>query len=107
MRFTWDPKKNAANIAKHHIDFSQADAILDGPAIIRSDRRKDYGEERFTALGAIEGIVFAVVYTDRSPGERRIISLRRANRKERRVFEKEFDVWNGLGATASDDRCGN
>lgn len=92
MRYTWDAKKNAANIAKHYLDFADAAALFDGPVVIRPDRRKDYGEKRFTALGVIEGIVFALIYTDRPGNERRIISFRRAGRKERRIFRETFQV---------------
>jgi uncharacterized DUF497 family protein len=92
MRYSWDPKKNAANIAKHRIDFADAAALFEGPAIVRQDRRKDYGENRFIALGILEGIVLSLVFTDRSAGERRIISFRRANRKERRSFRETFGL---------------
>ena len=49
------------------------------------DERRDYAEERFIAIGETEGEVLVVVYTDRGD-VRRIISARRANRKERETW---------------------
>jgi uncharacterized DUF497 family protein len=92
MQYTWDPAKNAANIRKRGIDFADAPRLFDGPTIAKPDRRRDYGEERFIALGAIEGIVFSLVYTDRSADERRVISFRNASRKERRTFQETYPL---------------
>jgi len=103
MKYVWDEKKNAANIRKHGFDFRDAVAIFETAVVIREDRRKDYGEKRFVAIGAISGIVFTVVFTDRNEGERRIISVRRANRKERKVFAKSAGVEDRLGKIAPDD----
>jgi len=50
------------------------------------DRRRDYGEERVIAIGEVDGEVLVVVYTDRG-NTRRIISARRANRKERQLWQ--------------------
>jgi len=91
MRYTWDPAKNAANIRKHGVDFADAPRLFDGPTIVRTDRRKDYGEKRLIVLGTIEGIVFSLTYTDRA-SERRIISFRSASRKERRIFQKAYPL---------------
>lgn len=94
MRYTWDKTKNAANIRKHSVSFEDAERLFEGPFIFRQDRRKDYGEIRHIAIGAIQGIVFTAVYTERPTEERRIISLRRANRKERQTFQEAFQDWN-------------
>jgi uncharacterized protein len=107
MKFTWDPRKNAANIAKHGFDFRDAAAVFDGPIVIRPDRRRNYGEERFVAIGVLEGIFLTVVYTDRGSEERRIISVRQSNRKERRIFQEEADFANRLGASAPNDGQGD
>jgi uncharacterized DUF497 family protein len=92
MHYTWDKAKNAANIRKHGVDFADAPRLFDGPTVIKPDRRRDYGERRFIALGAIEGIVFSLVYTDRPADERRVISFRSASRKERRVFREAYPL---------------
>lgn len=64
------------------IRLAYAAGIFLGPTLEATDGRHDYGELRIRAIGAVDGEVLLVVFTDR--GEiRRIISARRANRKER------------------------
>ncbi len=85
MDFEWDPAKNAANIAKHGIDFDDACRMFDGPTLEKVDDREEYRETRVAAIGMVEGRELYVVYTMR--GERcRIISARRANRDERQAY---------------------
>ncbi|MBJ7443780.1 MAG: BrnT family toxin [Sphingobium sp.] len=88
MDFEWDEGKNAANIAKHGLDFADAVLIFDGPVVSHVDSRRDYGETRVISYGQIANLVVAtVVHTDRS-GVTRIISARLASAKERRLYEK-------------------
>ena len=54
----------------------------------RADDRRDYGEPRFLAFGEIEGRVLAIVFTWRGM-TRRIISARKANPRERTLFNEE------------------
>ena len=62
MQIEFDPAKNAANIAKHGLTL--ADFVgFDAEAIVIEDTRFDYGEVRFIALGRIDGVAHAVVYT--------------------------------------------
>ena len=89
MDFEWDPSKNAANIARHGIDFDEACRIFDGPTLEQVDDRQDYRETRIAAIGTVEGRELYVVYTMR--GERcRMISARRANRYERQAYHRAF-----------------
>ncbi len=62
-------------------------AFLDPTRIVGQDRRWDYGEDRYRLLGAIEGRVFVVIYAMRG-GATRIISARKANRREVREYEQ-------------------
>ncbi len=78
MRFTWDPAKNAANVRRHGIAFQDAARIFDGPTVERTDDRYDYGVVRIYAIGLVNGIEITVIYTDRDPDERHIISGIRA-----------------------------
>ncbi len=81
MRYEWDEIKNAANIAKHGVDFSQAVDFEWDTAHVVVDDRIDYGETRYCALGYIGMRIHCIVYVIR--GETiRIISLRKANRRE-------------------------
>ncbi len=73
MNFEWDGDKNAANIEKHGIDFSDAVGIFEGPTLERIDDRKAYGETRIAAVGIVENRELFVVYTTRGQ-TRRVIS---------------------------------
>ena len=89
MAFEWDAAKNAANIAKHGIDFEDATRIFDGPVLERPDERRNYGETRIVAFGVLENRELAVVYTMRGR-RRRIISARRANSSEREAYREAY-----------------
>jgi uncharacterized protein len=89
MAFEWDPDKNAANIAKHGIDFEDAIRIFEGPVLESTDERRHYGEVRIVAFGVVEDRDLAVVYTMRG-GHRRIISARRAHRRERKAYREAY-----------------
>ena len=91
MRFTWDDAKNAANVEKHGIAFDDAKRIFDGPTVEREDDRFDYGETRVYAIGLVNGIEVAVIYTDRPDDERRLISAWRAEPHEKRYFWRNFE----------------
>ncbi len=81
MIFEWDSDKDKKNRRDHNVSLAIAELMFDGPVIIDQDDRFEYGEERQVARGLIAGHVFVCVFTDR--GEvRRIISLRRATKRE-------------------------
>ena len=83
--FAWDEKKRKANLAKHGIDFRDAEATFDGPMVTVEDTPEDYGEPRYVALGLLEGIVVSLVYSERE-GVVRLISIRKALKHEARFF---------------------
>lgn len=85
MIITFDPAKNAANIAKHGVALDAA-ALLDWEtALIRYDDRHDYGEARIAAIGYIGNRLYFAVYVERD-NTHRIISLRKANRREKDIY---------------------
>jgi uncharacterized DUF497 family protein len=86
--FEWDSNKEEENIRKHGVDFTIASQLWDGQVFERTDDRHNYGEVRFLAFGEIEGRVLAVVFTWRGM-TRRIISARKANPRERALFNEE------------------
>ena len=86
--FEWDLEKEAWNIRERDVDFAMASRIWDGPVIEKIDSRRDYGEVRILAFGKLEGRLMAVLFTWRGEN-RRIISARKANRREQRRFEAE------------------
>ncbi len=87
--FDWDRNKEAQNIRKHRIDFTTASLICEGPIIERIDERRDYGEQRIITTGEIDGRLMVVVSTWRGTN-RRLISARKANLREKRRFEAEI-----------------
>ena len=86
MEFEWDSDKDAANRAKHGISFDEAKHIFDGIVYTVVDDRTDYGELREISIGSLDmAVVICVVHTDRD-GKTRLISARRASRKERKTY---------------------
>ncbi|HEV2992042.1 MAG TPA: BrnT family toxin [Candidatus Angelobacter sp.] len=94
MRFEWDDRKNAANIKKHGMDFSQASQMFSGlyPLLAEPDLREDYAEERWCGIGRIGTKVAVVIFThDPSFTTIRIISLREAEAHEQNnYYSKTF-----------------
>ena len=85
LLFEWDEAKHARNLALRGVGFDAGTTIFVGPLVEWPDDREDYGEARVRAVGICNGEVLHVVFTDR--GEvRRIISVRRANRRERTAW---------------------
>jgi uncharacterized protein len=87
MDYEYDEAKSLKSFKERGIDFEFASRIFDGDYIEQQDRRYEYGERRFIAIGRIGGSAFVVVYACRA-GRRGIISARRANRRERDVYGK-------------------
>ena len=85
MEFEWDAAKSARNQITRGLSFGDAAIIFDAPTLEILDNRRAYGEVRVKAIGHIENEIYVVIYTDRQ-GVRRIISARRANRKERKQW---------------------
>ena len=85
MDSEWDEAKRQANIVKHGIDFVDAIEIFASKFIETEDRRRDYGEQRYRAVGQLGDQIIQVAYTWRGE-RRRIISARRAGRNDRRAY---------------------
>ncbi len=85
MKFEWDEAKHAKTLSGRGIGFDDGARIFEGPVMIWQDARRNYGEERFRAVGDSEGDILHVVFTWRGDAMR-IISVRRANRKETRAW---------------------
>lgn len=90
MHFEWNDNKNESNIQKHDLDFQDAVLVFEKPILKRVDARKNYGEERYIALGELDDTVVVVVYTMRADTVR-IISMRRANHHERQIYQKNIN----------------
>ena len=85
MRITWDPAKRAKTLAERGLDFADAAIVFDGVTVEVEDTRKDYEEHRYQALGMIDERLHMLVFTPRDDAMH-VISLRRANRRERKRY---------------------
>jgi uncharacterized DUF497 family protein len=81
MRIEFDPAKDEANQAKHGVSLVMAVELDWEAALVWIDERFEYNEMRMIALAPKTEILYYVAVVDRG-ATRRIISLRRANRRE-------------------------
>ena len=90
MEFEWDDHKNEVNKLKHKISFEEVIEIFYYPISKRPDNRFDYQETRYIGIGQnSQMIIFTVIYTERE-SRIRIISARRANKKERQIYYEYY-----------------
>jgi len=85
MIFEWDEEKNKTNIQKHGISFEHAKKVFDDEYRIETDIYYRNGEYRYNVIGMVSKILF-VVCTDRSEDAIRIISARKATKKEEAAY---------------------
>ena len=91
LKFDWDDNKAAANEKKHKISFELAITVFDDPnALLAPDEKHSAPTEaREWIIGLSDSSVLVVVFTKRLSGRiYRIISARRANRRERKLYEE-------------------
>ena len=81
MRIEFDVQKNRANKDKHGLSLEFATELDWENALVWIDERREYGESRMIALAPSTGTLYYAAFVDRDD-IRRIISLRRANRRE-------------------------
>lgn len=89
MRFEWDPRKAAENLAKHGVSFEEAATVFrDALSATGSDPDHSVEEERFITFGmSASGRLLAVAHTDRDDTIR-IISARPVTSGERKIYEE-------------------
>jgi uncharacterized DUF497 family protein len=85
MEFEWSEAKRRQNLTKHGLDFVDVALFAWANAVIAEDVRIDYGETRFRAFGVFNGRLHMVVFARRRE-KFRVISFRRASRKEVRRY---------------------
>jgi uncharacterized protein len=88
VEISFDPRKNARNIERRGLSFEQAEAFEFATAWILVDDRKDYGEIRYRTIGFLSERLHALVFTE-TQGGIRVISFRKANQREERLYERE------------------
>jgi uncharacterized DUF497 family protein len=87
--FEWDEAKNCSNRVKRGLDFGDAEKVFAGQCITFVDDRFDYGEERLITLGVLAGRVVVIAHAPRGD-DARIISMRKANRGEQKIYQKRL-----------------
>ena len=90
MQFSWDDNKNEQNIQKHGLGFEFAKQLFNNDLLIIPDIRFNYTENRYIGYGFIDGRLMVVVYTERLPDIIRIISFRKANKREQQTYKKDW-----------------
>lgn len=89
MEIEFDPRKDAINAAKHGVSLADA-ALLEWEWMwATEDARRDYGERRIIGYAPIGSRVYCVVFVELDTA-RRIISLRKANRREVRLYASKI-----------------
>ena len=86
MEITYDPAKNARNIQERGLSFDRAIDFDFHTALYRVDDRREYGEARIRAMGALDRRLHALVFGEQAAGIR-LISFRKANRREIKGYE--------------------
>jgi uncharacterized DUF497 family protein len=86
--FEWDDAKAKRNLRKHGVSFEDAVTVFDDPmAVTRDDPDHSEDERRFLTIGSSRASQLLVVCHSDRPGRIRLISARKANRRERRYHE--------------------
>lgn len=87
MNIEFDPVKNAINIEQHGLKLSDFEKLNFEDGVFTEDNRHAYGESRIRLIAPLAGRICVAVFTMRS-GAFRVISLRKANLRERKAYEE-------------------
>ncbi|MEA3341277.1 MAG: BrnT family toxin [Chloroflexota bacterium] len=89
LTFEWDTEKAKENIRKHQVSFEEAKTVFGDPFLLTfPDPKHSVDEQRYLSIGACsKGRILVVVHTERDVSIR-VISCRKATRKERKVYEE-------------------
>jgi uncharacterized DUF497 family protein len=89
VEITFDPAKREATLAERCLDFADAAEVFTGDTLDADDDRSDYGERRVITVGHLRGRMVIVVWTPRGQA-RHVISMRKANDREKRRYRERF-----------------
>lgn len=85
----FDPAKREATLESRGLDMADAGDVLAGDTITIEDDRRDYGEPRYISIGHLKGRMVIVAWTPRDDAWR-IISMRKANDREKERYASRF-----------------
>ncbi len=80
---SYDPEKRERTMQERGLDLARAIELFAGHHYSAEDLRKDYDEQRWISVGLLDDRMVVVVWTSRGTSERRIISMRKANEREK------------------------
>jgi len=89
VKITFDPAKRQTTLRERGLDFTDASIVFAGLTITVEDARWDYGEARFQTVGFLAERMVMVVWTPRNKA-RHIISMRKCNDREKKIYQKQF-----------------
>ncbi|MBS0570298.1 MAG: BrnT family toxin [Proteobacteria bacterium] len=89
MNVEFDPAKREKTLAMRGLDFARAAEVFAGHHFTAPDLRTGYGEERYITVGKLDGRMVVMVWTPRG-AIRRIISLRKANDREKARYAQKL-----------------
>ncbi|MCY3745438.1 MAG: BrnT family toxin [Acidobacteria bacterium] len=89
MQIEFDGAKRRATIQARGLDMARAAEVFAGPTLTVEDDRQEYGESRFITIGFLDDVMVVLVWTSRGDASR-IISMRKANERERRLYGPRF-----------------
>jgi uncharacterized DUF497 family protein len=92
IEFEWDAEKASINLRKHHVSFEMAARVFLDPLALSHQDRIENGERRWQTLGMVDGcLLLLVAHTVRNKNDSeiiRVISARKADKKERKYYEE-------------------
>ncbi len=89
MKIEFDEAKRAATLEVRGLDMARSGEVFEGTSLTVQDERKDYGERRFLTIGFLDDDMVILVWTPRRNAQR-IISMRKANGRERELYNPRF-----------------
>jgi hypothetical protein len=89
MKFEWDENKRVINLEKHHLDFRDAHLVFTDDAFVVEDPHDDYAETRYILQGLLHQQVVIISFTIEDDEIIRIISMRKATKREQTSYVKK------------------
>jgi uncharacterized DUF497 family protein len=89
VKITYDPAKRARTLEDRGLDFEDCIEVFSGVTVDAPDLRHEYREPRFKTVGLLTGRMMVVIWTPRD-GSRRIISMRKANEREKAIYRQRL-----------------
>ncbi len=92
MKFEWDENKRRINLQRHGLDFGDAHLVFNNDAFVVEDPHDDYDDDdetRYILQGMLYEYIVIIVFTIRNEEMIRIISMRKANKREQKGYVKK------------------